>query len=408
MQQLIIMIVSFALIPILTSLKVKYIYALLACAALLGTLSGIGLAAVFDSVSGLIILESNRDTLLTVMMICIVSGLMTKYGITDRLVHSIQSVVVNPKTSLMLVPAVFGLLIIPGGAVLSVPFTAQTGDSLSIPKDRQAAINLVFRHISMFIMPYSTSLLIVASVIPEINMTSVILLNSVFVLFMVIIGYYLYIRNLPWDRKTQNIPDYTKLPHIILYLTPIISCVVLNMVTGIPLYLTMFSSVLIIILLGGKEDLLKTVWTSMNWKLTGMIAIVLVIKEMIGKMDAMIVMLQTYVQNLTGVIPILLVFCAVSILLGMSTGFQVASLGIILPLLNYLQLASRETLFYVYFVFCATYLGYFFSPLHMCQLFTNDYLEVKTIALYREYRYFIVLMVLNLIITSGVLYFLLL
>ncbi|MBZ2174998.1 DUF401 family protein [Schnuerera sp. xch1] len=50
----------------------------------------------------------------------------------------------------MIIPAMIGVLIISGGALLSAPFIYNLGEEMELSPPRRAAINLVFRHIAMF------------------------------------------------------------------------------------------------------------------------------------------------------------------------------------------------------------------------------------------------------------------
>ncbi len=68
-----------------------------------------------------------------------------------------------PSTSLLaIIPAIFGLLPVSGGALLSAPLVDLEGDKLGIEKGRKAFLNLWFRHIPHLIYPLETALVIVS------------------------------------------------------------------------------------------------------------------------------------------------------------------------------------------------------------------------------------------------------
>ena len=92
----------------------------------------------------------------------------------------------------MIIPAMIGILIIPGGALLSAPFVNNIGEEMKIRPSRRAAINLVFRHLAMFLLPYSTSLLVVSATLPELNIFKLILFNLFFVIAIIILGYFFF------------------------------------------------------------------------------------------------------------------------------------------------------------------------------------------------------------------------
>ena len=61
-------------------------------------------------------------------------------------------------------------------------------------------------------------------------------------------------------------------------------------------------------------------------------------------------------------------------------------MGIVLPLVALLSVPHATSLYLTFVVFVGAYFGYFFSPLHLCQVFTNEYLKVSTGEIYKEYR----------------------
>ena len=182
MGQILIVIISFILIPILIRLKFKLSYALLISSAVLGILSGGGIQTIIDSVVDVFVDSSSLTTILSVAMVSILGGLMKQYKILEKIVDSMLQVINNKKAILMIIPAMIGLLVVPGGALLSAPFVNKLGEDIKITTARRSAINLVFRHAGILLLPYSTSLLIVAGTLPQVSIPRVLFLNLLFVL----------------------------------------------------------------------------------------------------------------------------------------------------------------------------------------------------------------------------------
>ena len=61
------------------------------------------------------------------------------------------------------------------------------------------------------------------------------------------------------------------------------------------------------------------------------------------------------------------------------------SVNIILPLVAALPMDPTYQLLYTFFVFIWSFLGYYYSPLHLCQLLTIKYMGCATGAVYREH-----------------------
>mgnify|MGYP000910988906 CR=1 FL=1 len=390
-----------------SQLKLKLSYILIITAIILGLLSGIGVKDLGKIILGVFVKASTRTTILTVMMVSILGGLMKHYKILNNIVELMFNVIRNKKNILIILPAMIGVLIIPGGALLSAPFINRIGEDMGLIPPRRAAINLVFRHIAMFFAPYSTSLMIISSSFPSINIFKLILLNSVFAIFMVLTGYFLYLK----DIKTEVEPHKENTGKIYLRLiiltAPIYLCVILNIVTGIPMYLTLFVSVLIVYFLSEKKDFIKAFIKSLNWNTTLTVTSILFLKEIILNMEVVQIFFSNMFYNSNSMFTIIIIFFSTSLFFGFTTGNQATSLAITLPMLSQLNLSIGSLYVYTYFVYCCAFLGYFFSPLHLCQAFTLQLMNVTTKELYKEYKYLGLTLILILFGTFFIFNFLL-
>ena len=86
---------------------------------------------------------------------------------------------------------------------------------------------------------------------------------------------------------------------------------------------------------------------------------------------------------------------------GYITGNQTAALAIILPMISHLHLDNMLYI-YTYFAYGSTFMGYFFSPIHLCQAFTLEHMGVSTEELYKEYRLYMPTLLFILIISVFV------
>ncbi len=400
MKQFIITILAFMIIPILVRREVRLSYTIAITALVLGLFSGIGLEVFLDRLLGIFTGSSSRDTILTVLMISILGGLMRHYKILDQIVELMMKMVSNKKLILMLLPSLIGILIIPGGAILSAPFIYKLGEELDIAKPRRAAINLIFRHVAMFIFPFSSMLLFVRSSIPGIDIYRVIRLNLIFILGLLSIGYFLYIRDIEGQKtgKSENLLE--NISRLLVLTLPIYLPVIINMITGLDFYLTMFFSILLVYILGDKKNFLKVSYESMSWNTVLTVASVLLMKDIILEMDGLLGMIDGIFISLNNQILILFILIGVSIFFGMITGYSSMGLAVTIPIVLMMGLGERELYQYLYFLIGSGFLGYFFSPIHLCQLLTVQEMGVSTGELYKEYRPYILLAFCWLILSS--------
>lgn len=397
MIQLIAVIFSFLLIPVLGKFKIKLSYTLLITALMLGLISGIGAKSTLSSVISVFTSSSSINTILTVLMVSILGGLMKHYGILNKIVDTILLVVPDKRIILIIIPALIGILIIPGGALLSAPFIYSIGEEMNIQRQRRAAINLVFRHIAMFILPYSTGLLVISASMPQISIPKLVLLNMFYVVPMVAVGYYLYIRDIKVEKNSFSRHNLGKnLFYVALYTLPIYICVIINAVTGLPFYITMVSSIIVVYFLSSKQDFIKLTVKSINWHTVIMVAAILIMKEIILKMDDLLLVFNSMFNINSSIISVMFIFLTASVFFGLVTGNQSAALAIILPMISQLNVSEEMIYIYLYFSFNCAFVGYFFSPIHLCQAFTVQHMNITTIELFKEYKYYIPLTLLVL------------
>ncbi|MBV1757710.1 MAG: DUF401 family protein [Dethiosulfatibacter sp.] len=402
MYQLIIAVLTFMIIPILIKFKVKLGYAILTTAIVLGVVSGIGMDSFFDAITGVFKSRSSQNTILIVTMVSILGGVMKHYGILDVIVDTMQKVIGSKRNIITIIPAMVGFLTIPGGAILSAPFVNRIGEEIELSPPRRAAINLVFRHLAMFILPFSTSIIIVPTILPNFSIPFLILLNSVFVAGIVIAGYLMFLKDIKLEKVEAKERTLKNVLKLFIYISPIYVCVIITGITGIPFYLSMFASLLIVYLLGDKKDFLKTMVRSINYKIVITVTSVLIMQSTIMKMSDMLEIFNNIFQASDNFFTTMFILLITSTFFGFMTGYKVAALAITLPLIAQLNVSYEMVHIYVYIATGCAFLGYFFSPLHLCQAFTVQIMGVSTLDLYKEYRFYAPILILILVVSATV------
>lgn len=399
MSQLLVVVVSYMLIPVLIRKKVKLSYTLLITAAFLSAFSGIGGEAILRILKSLFTSTSSLNTILVVAMVSILGGLMKHYGLLERVVETLQRITGNKKVSIILIPALIGVLIVPGGAMLSAPFVNTIGEELGIIPARRAAINLVFRHAAMFVLPFSTSLLVIGSILPELNIYKIIGLNLVMIAVMLLLGHKLFLKEVKVQTVEKSGHRLKDLKDLIIYSSPIYICVLINLIFGVPFYAAMLASLVMAYMLSNKKDFLKIGKKSFNGHIVLTVMAVLVMKDVIIHMEDLMGLVNTLFSASGSILTVFAVIFFTSLLIGYITGYSVASLAITLPLISELGASLGMLHIYTYFAFGCAFIGYFFSPLHLCQAFTLQLMGVTTNELYAQYKLYAPLLIGALILS---------
>jgi integral membrane protein (TIGR00529 family) len=81
-----------------------------------------------------------------VIMVNIIGTAMTETGVSQRLVPALHGLFRSRRFALLAIPFMMGMLPTPGGIMLSAPMVRELGDHIGVQRDRQAAINFLFRH----------------------------------------------------------------------------------------------------------------------------------------------------------------------------------------------------------------------------------------------------------------------
>ncbi|MDR7871553.1 MAG: DUF401 family protein [Tissierellaceae bacterium] len=395
MREFIAVIISFSSIPLLTKKKLPIGAAIWVCAFILSIISGLGIITFFDVIIQTLTDINRIKQYIIIVQIGILGVLLKKYNFIDEIVESLTKVVKNVRIILMFIPALIGLLVVPGGAIISAPFIDQIGEDNKISKTERGVINLIFRHISMHVMPYSNGLLITALLVPQISIYSVIGFNLIFVTIYCILAYFLYIRKIEKIKVESKDPVLPNLIKLLKYTSPIYIAVILNLFFDIPFYIGLIANFAAVYILKPSKEFFKDVVSAINPKVLLAIIGVYLIQNIMSRMDYLNSFLLQIFSNKDTIMFGIIVS---SLFFGITTGLSYSSLGIVLPILTQLALSHDQLILFTHFAFVWGFVGYYFSPLHLCQLFTCEYLGIKTSELYKEYKKFIILIIITLIL----------
>jgi integral membrane protein (TIGR00529 family) len=400
MRELAAVIISFLIIPILSKKKISIGIAICTSAIFMAFLGGLGIRDLLNVFIDTFFNFNKLQQFIIIIEISVLGVLLRRYEIINKIIEYLTKLVRSNRMTLMFIPALIGFLSVPGGAIISAPFVDKLGEEADLTKSNRAIINLVYRHIAMHIMPYSPGFLLVASLAPQISVYKMIGLNLTFVIPYVISGYYLYVRqvkNEPGPPLTDVLPN---LLNLLKYTAPVYVSVLLNLIFCIPFYIGMLANLLIVYLINPNKSFFSDAVRAININVLYSLIGVYLIQGIVGQMESL-TSFFTYIFSNPGTI--LLGIIGSSFFLGLTTGFQATSLGVVLPLLVSLPISANRLLLYGHMTFAWGFVGYFFSPLHLCQLFTCEYLKVPIQDLYKDYYKFFISLVAILLSTYFVL-----
>ncbi|HED24273.1 MAG TPA: DUF401 family protein, partial [Firmicutes bacterium] len=168
----------------------------------------------------------------SILLLGILGYILKETGALQEIIASLNALVADIRIITAVLPALIGMLTVPGGAILSAPLCAEAGSRLQLPPERQAAINIWFRHVFYFALPLFPSLILAAQ-LSGVNIGRFVLHNLPLVLLGALTGFYYLFRGFPAPGEGFSISAGAA-GRLLISLAPLL--VVLILVTFFDLY----------------------------------------------------------------------------------------------------------------------------------------------------------------------------
>ena len=384
MLQILQVVLAFALMPVLMRKFKLPIWLALAISSLIIHLAVLrSPSASLAAIRGMLT-WANLNTVLSIVLVGVLSALMKHHGMLDQVITAAKGLIRNQKALIALVPAVIGLLSVPGGAYMSAPYVNSLGEEMGISKPRRAAVNLTFRHVTMLVSPFSAMMLFIPSLLRGQSIYALMALNIPFVLVMAAAAVWLY---LPRGKfETAASPGVSKGSHaqgLIRGLSPILLVLLLNALFKLPMSAALLISVLYVWVLHPREaGFVKRALSAIKYDVALIIIAVLLAQNTVFQLHGLReVIAAAFTQ--AGQAAMFLTVIAGALFLGAITGHYYMSVGLFLPiLLSAIQgLAAMP---FIFFIAAFSFIGYYFSPLHLCHVLTLKAIGVEQNEVYRE------------------------
>jgi integral membrane protein (TIGR00529 family) len=356
-----------------------------------------------------------------VSLILILSNSMEMAGQMQRLLDSFRGLVSSPRLNLAILPALIGLLPMPGGAAFSAPMVKELGTQSKLSGAQLSFVNYWFRHIWEHWWPLYPGILL-TTVITDLSLPFIMLLMCPFTIIAVWLGCRaLKNSDLPGDPRASNQPS--PLRPFLKELVPIIIAIVPGLAMGI-----FFSTLFPDFSISKQFGLILALCMAIGWvwyvngtsksgiwsmlrnprllKMMYMIAAILIFKGILANSHAADAVGRELVQMH---IPLILIAVVLPFLVGMSSGIVIAFVGSTLPILIPLIHSFGESAFlpaYVMLILTGGFTGILLSPLHLCFLLSNEHFGVSMGSVYKYLWWPCAVQIAASIIYFGALYWL--
>ncbi|MHA1670320.1 MAG: DUF401 family protein [Promethearchaeota archaeon] len=305
---------------------------------------------------------------LSVALIALLGGIMEQSGLILELINKLR---VSNKISLILSPAIFGLLPVAGGALMSAPIVDQIDPNLSPYK--KVSINVWYRHVLLLIYPLSSAIL-VASSLSGLALYSIILSLIIPFFGMIVIGYATLLRTI--TSRSINLERNLK---VVLYnLFPIIVAPIVDFLGRLffPLILPEFflliglcTSIAIALQISHTSfsTIIKTMKKMKIWRFPLLIIAMFLFLDIFN---------STSIPEDIGSLNLSFeLFIFIGFFLGFATGRVQLPISILIPIFLTQYSLFTMPLFNFTFMYVAIFLGYLITPLHPCLAYSINYFK---------------------------------
>ncbi len=387
MQQLIAVAAAIVGIPILLKLKVPTGLALMLLGVLAGVLGGLSPATIGKAMVDVFLVPSTLSSVLVVIEIGMLSTLMLHYGILKRMEKALRKLIPNARAIIMLLPTMIGALQAPGGAALSAPFVNELGSEMELTRAQRANINVVSRHVLMLFAPFATNMVIVHGVAPDVDTLKLGALNIGFVVLMQALGYLVLLRkSAPVESAPVSGAEKGRaLVEFFLTFSPVLIVILLNTILKIPFPLALLGSMFLVFLLGDRKEFGSWLVKSFNPTLALLIVGVYFFQNIVGSMEALLALFGELIGGHSDLLFLVMV-ALVGLVFGLATGLMYLPLGVMIPIVAAApHTGEMDLLVDLFYVFIWCFIGYFFSPIHLCQLLSDKEMGCTVGERYRTY-----------------------
>jgi integral membrane protein (TIGR00529 family) len=392
----------FGLILFLTRTKVTLSLSVLIGALTLGFWMNLDLTALLKSALGSLIALQTITLILIVGFILVMSRLMKDTGHLDRIVGSFSSISRDTRITGSVMPALIGLLPMPGGALFSAPMVDTALCKHPMTGEEKTAVNYWFRHIWEYWWPLYPGVVLAVSLL-QVDTWRFMLVMAPMTPVTVLAGMVFILKPLGKDHSNDKASfSFTGAKHFLWEITPIfIVILVILALAGMTAFLNLNGFGLK--LPGGVSILpglvAATVWIAlMNRATLGqlrsalldkgilpmlcLIAAIMIFKGIMTDSHAV-----TQIRNelIAYRIPAALIILIMPFLSGLITGIAIGFVGTSFPLVIPM-FHSPDTFTYLLWAFLAYTFGYagmMLSPVHLCFLVTKDYFKAGLLGSYR-------------------------
>jgi len=405
MLNLIGVIIAFVLIIYLIRKKFNFGFSLLFGSFIVGIFSLVEIApikiakaiveATFYSYKDEAINTVTLELAILLILIYVLAKCMQETNAIKKLIDSLRTFF-NKGGTLGIIPAIYGLMPVPGGALFSAPLIDKEGEKYKLNKDQKNFLNVWFRHIWFPIFPISMAMITICSnEFSDIDIYNLIIADFPAFLTFIIIGIVfikLFINKNEKPVITMK-KNYGGLLYLLPPTIPILLYITLYLI-GIPnlkdyqikiFIIGVLISIIVLYYLIkiSLEKYASIIKRSLSFNLALIIFGIMIFREMIEVSQANIIIAEM-ISRLP--FPSILIIILIPLILGVVTGYNLGAILLSYFLVEpFFKFTNINIIGLTSIIFISSLVGYLISPIHLCNVVSSDHLKTDTTRMYKMY-----------------------
>lgn len=358
---------AFVTIFILRAKNIQFYVAITVAAIIIGLTSRQPPVMIFEVLFETVTATSTWTLCVAVALISVLGYALKETGLMVRFIEGLSTVLPG---SLLLatIPALFGFLSMPGGALMSAPFIEPEADRLGLKPEHKTYFNVWFRHLLYWTNPITSST-IMAVTLSGFPINTWLKVQSPLFFVMVAIGLivgrrFITVKGGSGGREALKLGNMKGV-------FPILLTVGLALV-GLPVWISLGVGIIATFILGRvrPRDAARMVIGGFIPEIVLAAASMLYLRDMILASGSVTSLFDAVIGS---GIPVLAVAMVISMVIGAVSGSPAMGVGIGFPIL--LPLFGAPNIHLASIVFLGIICTYITSPLHLCLVLTNTYFK---------------------------------
>lgn len=377
-------VIAFSLIILLVRLKWPLGYAMLVSATGLAIMKGVGPRGLGEILWRTLSERSTLELAAILMLITAFSAVLQESGLLDQLTGALKQLARSTRLVATGLPALIGLLPMPGGAAFSAPMVESAFEGVAISPARKAFTNYWFRHVWEYAWPLYPGVILTVE-LTGYPLSRFVLYQLPMSLMAILTGMLVAMRRIPspsFDRVAGK-GRGVLMRQLLVSLLPILMVILLSVGLNLHLIPAFMVGIALSLWIGHRN--LRHPLGSVLLKSLSLNTVILVIGIMAFKQTLEYTDIIGSMSNAFQVygIPPVLLLMVVPFIVGMVSGLTAAFVGVAFPILFPLVSITGDGIGYVVLAYAAGFAGVMLSPVHLCFILSKEYFRTAMGSMYR-------------------------